>query len=73
MTRNVSYKLATCDICGIEEQTSQSAVLPDKWERIICGGYFDYDLCPKCRKTIQKSIEIIKEKNMRGEQNGQTD
>ena len=66
MTKNVSYKECTCDICGKVEHIPQSLILPKEWENFKLGQK-SYDVCLDCFIKIDMAIEDIKDSYLRGE------
>ena len=54
MTKNIAYKICTCDICGHTIQVDQSISLPKDWTRIKADIYFVLDACPDCARATLK-------------------
>lgn len=61
MTKNISYKQCTCDICGKVEDIVTSLILPKEWDNFTIGNK-TYDICPDCFMKINMTIEDLKDK-----------
>lgn len=59
MTRNISYKECTCDICGKSENISQTLILPTLWQKVQIRSSI-YDCCGACLDMIEDAIEELK-------------
>lgn len=59
MTKEVSYRECTCDICGRVEKVVLSMPLPQNWQHTKIRRTA-YDMCESCIIRIERTIAQIK-------------